>query len=134
MLLLDTHTIVWLQAGDDMDHAAISHIDQLASIGGVLVSPISAWELGLLVSKSRLSLDLPPVAWFERVLALPGIKMVPLSATAAIGSSFLPEPFHKDVADRLLVATARELSVPIVTRDRKILAYAAAGHLQAIPC
>jgi PIN domain nuclease of toxin-antitoxin system len=46
----------------------------------------------------------------------------------------LPPPIHKDPADRLLIATARSLNVPIVTRDRFILDYAEAGHVDAIVC
>jgi PIN domain nuclease of toxin-antitoxin system len=39
-----------------------------------------------------------------------------------------------DPADRLLIATARDLGVPLVTRDRRILDYAAQGHVDAIAC
>ena len=69
-----------------------------------------------------------------RFAGLPGIRVTPLTVSAAMAASYLPEPFHKDPADRLLVAVARELGVPVVTRDDKILDYAAAGHVKAIPC
>ena len=46
----------------------------------------------------------------------------------------LPRNFRGDPADRLLIATARQLDVPIVTRDRAILAYAKAGHVKGIAC
>jgi PIN domain nuclease of toxin-antitoxin system len=46
----------------------------------------------------------------------------------------LPGELHADPADRLLIATARQLGVPLVTRDRRILDYAAQGHVDAIPC
>lgn len=98
------------------------------------MSVVSGWEIGLLARKRRLTLDLEPLAWFERFLAAPGIRLVPLSLKAALLSSVLPEPFHGDPADRMLVATARELDATLVTRDRKILAYAEAGHLRAMAC
>jgi PIN domain nuclease of toxin-antitoxin system len=101
---------------------------------GLLVSPITAWEIGLLAAKGRLQLALPAPSWFMRFAGLPGIRVTPLTVSAAMAASYLPEPFHKDPADRLLVAVARELGVPVVTRDDKILDYAAAGHVQAIPC
>jgi hypothetical protein len=41
---------------------------------------------------------------------------------------------HADPGDRLIIATARHLGMPIVTSDRKILAYAEAGFVRAIPC
>jgi PIN domain nuclease of toxin-antitoxin system len=52
----------------------------------------------------------------------------------AIDSSFLPGNLHGDPGDRLIVATARHLEAPVVTRDRNIIAYARAGHVRVIPC
>ncbi|HEY0423571.1 MAG TPA: hypothetical protein VGC82_09645 [Rhodopila sp.] len=46
----------------------------------------------------------------------------------------LPGAFHADPGDRLIIATARHLGTPIVTGDRKILAYAEAGFVRVIPC
>ena len=133
-LLLDTHAALWLDSGAPMAPEAVAAIEAAAAEGGVLVSPVTAWEIGLLVRKGRLSLDLPPLAWLDRFLALPGIRPTPLTPAAAVQSSFLPGSFHGDPADRMLVATARELGAVLVTRDRKILAYAEAGELQALAC
>ena len=134
MLLLDTHAVLWLDSGERMKGEALQAIDAAAQEGAVLVSPVSAWEIGLLVRKGRISLDIDALAWFERFLALPGVRLTPLTVAAAITSSELPEPFHGDPADRLLVASARELDCPIVTRDRKILEYAESRAVQAIAC
>ena len=62
------------------------------------------------------------------------MRLAPLSSKAAIAASCLPGQVHRDPADRLLIATARELGVALVTRDRRILDYAARGHVQAIAC
>ena len=113
---------------------SIRIIDDAATRGDVLVSPISAWEIGLLVRKGRIRLDLEPLPWFERFLGLPGIRLTPLRVAAAISSSSLPEPFHGDPADRLLVATARTLPAILVTRDAQILNYAEAGHVRVLAC
>lgn len=134
MLLLDTHVLLWLDSGAPMTHESVAAIDDAAARGEVLVSPVSAWEIGLLVRKGRIRLDLEPLAWFERLLSLPGMRPAPLAVAAAISSSFLDEPFHGDPADRLLVATARTLPATLVTRDARILTYAAAGHLRALAC
>jgi PIN domain nuclease of toxin-antitoxin system len=67
-------------------------------------------------------------------MAGPAIKTAAFTADIAIAASGLPDPLHGDPADRLLIATARHLSMPIITRDAKIVAYAAAGHVSAIPC
>jgi PIN domain nuclease of toxin-antitoxin system len=134
MLLLDTHALLWLDSGAPMTRESIAAIDDAAGRGEVLVSPVSAWEIGLLVQKGRIRLNLEPLLWFERFLGLPGVRLTPLGVAAAISSSFLPEPFHGDPADRLLVATARALPATLITRDTKILSYADAGHLRALAC
>jgi PIN domain nuclease of toxin-antitoxin system len=65
---------------------------------------------------------------------LPGVRPAPLTLEAAVLAAALPGDLHADPADRLLAATARELGCPLVTRDVRLLAYAAAGHLRAVAC
>jgi PIN domain nuclease of toxin-antitoxin system len=65
---------------------------------------------------------------------MPGVRLTPLAPEAAIEAAFLPGPLHRDPADRLLIATARDLGAPLVTRDALILAYARQGHVDVIPC
>lgn len=60
--------------------------------------------------------------------------MLALEPDVALSASYLPGGLHRDPADRLLIATARALDVPIMTRDERILAYAGQGHVQAIAC
>ncbi len=136
-VLLDTCAVIWLANGDPLQHQADSHIIHAALADGVFVSPISAWEIGMLARPraGRAIAFLPdPATWFARFMAGPAIKTAAFTADIAIAASGLPDPLHGDSADRLLIATARHLSMPIVTRDAKILAYAAAGHVSAIPC
>jgi PIN domain nuclease of toxin-antitoxin system len=134
MILLDTHALLWLDGGAPMTRERTAAIDDAAARGEVLISPVSAWEIGLLVRKGRIRLDLEPLPWFERALGLPGARLTPLAVAAVISSSFLAEPFHGDPADRLLVATARTVPATLITRDTRILSYAAAGHLRALAC
>jgi PIN domain nuclease of toxin-antitoxin system len=104
---------------------------------GVFVSPISAWEIGLLSRSKpgRAVRFLPdPNTWFATFLAAPGIRLAAFTPEMAIAASHLPEPLHGDPADRLLISTARALGMPIVTRDAKILDYAAAGRVGVIAC
>lgn len=67
-------------------------------------------------------------------MARPGIRLAALTAEIAIDTSYLPGAFHSDPADRMVVATARRLGAAVVTRDRKILDYASAGHVAAMVC
>jgi PIN domain nuclease of toxin-antitoxin system len=136
-VLLDTCAVIWLANGDPLHDQTDSKIIHAGLADGVFVSPISAWEIGML-SRPKVGRGIAflpdPATWFAHFMAGPAIKMAAFTADNAIAASGLPDPLHGDPADRLLIATARHLSMPIVTRDAKILAYAAAGHLSAIPC
>jgi PIN domain nuclease of toxin-antitoxin system len=126
-LLLDTHVILWLDAGDPrLRRETRNAIDALWSAGGsVLVSSVSAWEIALLSDTGRISLDCPPEAWIERFLGRPGVSAVPLTWRASVGAYRLPNFERRDPADRLLVATAIELGCPLVTYDGALSEYAA---------
>jgi PIN domain nuclease of toxin-antitoxin system len=92
--------------------------------GRLLLSVISVWELGLLEAKGRVHLDHPCEEWVREALATPGLSVAPLTPEIALASSRLPQPFHGDPADRIIVATARSLGARLVTRDSRILEYA----------
>ena len=138
-VLLDTCAVIWLANGDPLAPSALAAIVQ-AGLGGLIhVSPASAWEIGML-SRPRPGRDavlqfLPdPRTWFARVMAGPGIREAPITPDIAIAASFLPGSLHGDPGDRLIIATARHLGVPVVTRDEKIIAYAQGGFVGAIAC
>ena len=136
-VLLDTCAAIWLANGDPLQNGADHKIVHAALADGVFVSPVSAWEIGVL-SRPRAgrAIEFLPdqATWFARFTAGPAIKTAAFTADIAIAASWLPEPLHGDPADRLLIATARHLAMPIVTRDARIMAYAAAGHVGAIAC
>ena len=136
MVLLDTCAIIWMVEDAPLDRRARAEIRRAAASHTVLVSPVSAWEVGLLANRvsAGFSFQPSPVRWFQTLLARPGISLTPLTTEAAIQAASLPGELHRDPADRLLIATARDLGAPLVTRDKRILAYAAQGHLDAIPC
>src|SRR4051794_5533216 len=88
------------------------------------VSPISAWELGLLSSKNRLPTARSPMHLFGEVVATEGVRIEALSPEVLIEASFLLGALHRDPADRILIATARALDLTLMTRERLILDYA----------
>jgi PIN domain nuclease of toxin-antitoxin system len=136
-VLLDTCALIWLSSGE-FDRASIDILGHAGAADGVFVSPVSAWEIGMLAyprgTRSRPEFLPDPGRWFAQVMREPALRAAPFTADAAIGASQLPEPLHNDPADRLLIATALQMSLPIMTRDRKILDYAALGHVLAIAC
>lgn len=133
-VLLDTCAVLWLANGDRLDPGGGEAIRSAQAVNAAFVSPITAWEIGAKVAKRRLALDLGPEEWFERFLRLPGIRLADLTPRLLIASTMLPGQPPGDPADRIVIATARALHVPVVTRDRLILTYAAAGHVGAVRC
>jgi len=134
-LLLDTCAAIWLVEGQGLSKGATEALASAATDSEtVLVSPITAWEIGMLSAKGRLRMPLSPHAWFERLLRMPGISLAELSYKVLVDSSFLPGSSPRDPVDRILSATAREWSYCLVTRDRHLLDYAGDGHIQALAC
>ena len=128
-LLLDTCAVLWVANKQPISPESRSAIDSAAAAGAILVSPISAWELANLVRKGRITLAMSPDAWFEAMLALPGMKLAPMPPGTLIASSFLPGDPPSDPADRIIVATARAENLIVVTRDRELISYGSEGKL-----
>jgi PIN domain nuclease of toxin-antitoxin system len=134
-LLLDTHTAIWLVANQRLSREAEEAINAVHEKGGtLLVSPITAWEVGLLVSHKRVDLLATPQRWFARLLAISNVRLAELSPEILIASSFLPGTPPRDPADCILIATARDLGATLVTRDRLILKYGEDGRVSTIAC
>jgi PIN domain nuclease of toxin-antitoxin system len=134
-LLLDTHAAIWITRNEQLAPRATEAVNaahQAAAV--VFVSPITAWEVGLLVSRNRLKLLMTPQRWFARLLDVQGIRLADLSPDILIASSFLPGTPPRDPADRILLATARELGATLITRDRLLLKYGEDGQVSTIAC
>jgi PIN domain nuclease of toxin-antitoxin system len=134
-LLLDTCALIWIAEDAALTAEATAALDQ-AYAGGVAtyVSPVSAWEIGALAAREALSLSIEPQRWFARVLETPGVRLAGLSPDLLIAASFLPGAPPRDVADRIIAATARDLGAMLVTRDRGLLNYGAQGHVSVLGC
>jgi PIN domain nuclease of toxin-antitoxin system len=134
-LLLDTNAAIWMMRNERLAQAAQDAIDAASrSSTNVWISPITAWEVGLLVSRNRLNLSVTPRGWFQSLLAIPGMRPIELSPEILIASSFLPGRPPRDPMDRILIATARDLGATLVTRDRAILAYGESGQVSTLAC
>lgn len=136
-LVLDTHVLVWL-IEKVLPQRTVELIDHVARSGAVLVSTVSAWEIGLLHRKAlrggRAPLFRPdPKTWFARAVVRP-LRETPITSAIAVDSSLLPGRFHADPGDRIIVATARHLHATVLTHDSRILSYARSGHVDALAC
>ena len=134
-LLIDTCAAIWLTADEVVSQEATSALDQAAETDlAVYVSPMTAWEIGMLASKDRLKIVLSPERWFEGFLKRSGARLADLLPGLLIASNFLPGQPPNDPVDRIIAATARDLGARLITRDRLLLAYGRQGHLQVIAC
>jgi PIN domain nuclease of toxin-antitoxin system len=134
-LLLDTCAAIWISEEQPLAADALTAIDRSHRSGQfIYVSPMTAWEIGLLVARGKLRSPMAPQRWFERLLQAPGVRLADMSADVLIASSFLPGVPPRDPADRILAATAREHGYRLMTRDTPLLTYARQGHLQALAC
>jgi PIN domain nuclease of toxin-antitoxin system len=131
LISLDTHVLLWWASGerDRLSAPAIRAIEAELDGGRILVSSICAWELAMLVDRGRVALSIDTEEWLALAASVEALQFVPVDNDIAIKSVALPGEFHKDPADRIIVATARKLATPLVTADEKILAY---PHLRTI--
>jgi PIN domain nuclease of toxin-antitoxin system len=128
-ILLDTHALLWWQAG--VDRLSPKAARSIESATRILVSPISFWELTMLVEKGRISLDRPTNVWVVDFLATERVEVAELTPSVAIGAGELTG-FHGDPADRMIVATAKSSRVPLVSKDDKIHAYAKSDRVLTV--
>jgi PIN domain nuclease of toxin-antitoxin system len=134
MVLLDTHAWVWLLCGNrKLGTKALKAIERSQAEGAVLLSAISPWEVAMLVSKGRLTLDRDVGEWVKAAVSVPGLRVVPILPEIAVASTRLPGTIHADPADRLIAATVRHLGARLVTDDQLLFEYGEAGHIKAIP-
>jgi PIN domain nuclease of toxin-antitoxin system len=130
VIVLDTHTLVWWVTNDSsLSKKAKAAIERERAGGEIVVSAISAWEIAMLVERETLAFSMDVESWLATVQQIPGVRFVPIDVDISTKSVKLPGEFHKDPADRLIVATARKFGAPLVTKDLKIRAYA---HVKTI--
>ena len=133
--LLDTCAVIWIANGDPLREPAAGTLEEALAHGGRLsVSPMTAWEVAMLVGKGKIALSLDPEVWFERFQTLPGVALAAMPPAVLIASCALPGTPPADPVDRILAATARVFGCTLVTRDRHLLAYGGHGHVRVMAC
>ncbi len=120
--LLDTHAWIWyVEDRGKLPAPEIKTLNAFRSDDRPFLSDFSLWEIATLVNLRRLTLDRPLDQWLDLAARPAVVRTVPISPAVALEISRLPDSFHRDPADRTLVATARALRLPVLTRDRKII-------------
>ena len=128
--LLDTHAWVWWVNEDRrLSRKAQAAIERSRRQDALWLSLISVWELAKKVEKGQIVLDRPLDDWLDSAMATPGLHGAELTRGILVDSCQLPQPFHGDPADQMIIATARHHGAAIVTKDRRIREY---PHVRSI--
>ena len=124
MIVLDTHVWVWwLSSPERIPKRVRELLTTSAKDLSIYISSISAWEILLLAAKGRIEFSIDAQDWVTKAEALPFFHFVPVDNAIAMRSVRLSEPFHKDPADRIIVATCLMLGASLVTADARIRKY-----------
>ena len=122
--LLDTHTWIWWHMHpQNLSRKVNILIGNTSRYDELLLSAISPWEFSKLLEKGRIGISCDPEGWINAALDLPKLRLVHISPILAYRSTILPQPFHNDPADQIIVATAREENATVLTKDKNILGY-----------
>ncbi|MGH9204592.1 MAG: type II toxin-antitoxin system VapC family toxin [Vicinamibacterales bacterium] len=120
-VILDTHVWLWWLLGQpDLPARERSALDTIALGEAPLLPAICLWEAQMLHAKGRLTLTLPFDRWLMEAAQSAVVRIAPLDVQVVLAIDDLPSSFHGDPADRIIVATARALTLPLATHDRRI--------------
>ena len=121
MILLDTHTWLWLYvAPDRLSSAATGAIRRAVTDGGIAVASISLLEMAMMVARGIFQPRDTPEAWLTGLVERTGVVVKEITPAVATLAIQFPRDFPGDPADRLIAATARAEGLPLVTRDRNL--------------
>ncbi len=119
--VLDTHIWIWWMLGDPgLSQSERDTLDALLPENRPVLSDISLWEFATLVDMGRVKIRQSVEEWLHLAASPATVKIQPITPAIVAEMNRLPAGFHRDPADRLIVATARCLKLPLATKDRKI--------------
>ena len=127
--VLDTNALIWFVDGDkNLGPTARRTIDQALWEGSLYVSSFSFWEVGMLLGKGRLRMEVSAQIWHQTALSL-GVEEIPLTGHIGILSTEL-KGLPDDPADRIITATAITVGAILVTADSRLLRWDGELHRQ----
>ena len=132
-LLLDTHILIWSLTKSDELSSEVKEAITLAKVNkNLYLSSISLWEIAMLAQKQRISVYRRIADFLQTIENIRGLNILQITANIAAESVTLPGDIHNDPADRIIIASCREISATLVTRDQKILDWANLGHIKIL--
>jgi PIN domain nuclease of toxin-antitoxin system len=128
VICLDTHALLWWALDPEkLSPLAAEKLDEMERAGG-FASAISIWELGIKIKRGQLDIGLAIEEFARRLERSGAVELVPVDTTIWLRSLSL-DWSHRDPADRVIVATALETRVPLLTRDQVLVDFAGVDTL-----
>lgn len=119
MILLDTHTLIWMvREPQRLSHNAREAIRHAES--GLAISAMTVWEVAFLAASGRLSVHGTVEAFAEKIVGRVAVR--PITLQIALLAAQLPDTYPKDPSDKLIGATAMSEGITLITKDRGIRA------------
>ncbi len=122
--LLDTHVLLWAVDAPEKLPAKVRRILLDGTHHPLGLSAISLWEIAHKATAGKLQLSQPLAEWIAAAVRPPFVEVLPLDERVAVESAQLPGTFHRDPADRIIVATARLRGLVLMSKDDAIRSYA----------
>ena len=120
--LLDTHAWVWwIDRDRRLGPRTIRVLDELPAATRPYLCDISLWEVAMLIERGRLVFSVSLTEWLEAAAHPRSVRLVPITPAIAAEVAALPARFHRDPADRVIVAACRVLELPLLTSDQRII-------------
>ena len=133
MYILDTHVACWAALdADKLSPETRQVIEQALLSDDLYIANISLWELAMLIQKQRLIVTLPLQEWIDQLVKMLRLHILPITVQIVADSVQLPQGFHSDPADQLIVATTRCFKGTLITRDEKILTWSQKGFVKTL--
>jgi PIN domain nuclease of toxin-antitoxin system len=117
--LLDTHIWLWMLR-EPHKLSSLVHQTLYEPINERYLSPISIWEVTVLLEKKRIAMHEDFGVWFARTSEDVQLIEAALNWEIAHDMRYIL-PNHKDPADRFLAATAVAYDLTLVTADQKLI-------------
>ncbi len=116
-----------MSGSENISRKKAENIEQAIAENRVFLSQISIWEMAQKAAQGKIKINQPLNIWLKENTA--GLNILDIPIEVSVDANTLPGEFHKDPADRIIVATARQKGMTLVTHDGLILTYGKQGHL-----